>query len=64
MHDDAWADDVDLFFILTHGNHVAGNAILAYDININEWIGNSSNLAAGQQQIEWLLVYGCKTIDS
>jgi len=61
--DDDWADDVDLFFILTHGNNQDGNTILAYDININEWIGNSSNWRLGNDNIEWLLVYGCKTID-
>jgi hypothetical protein len=61
--DDDWADDVDLFFILTHGNNDAGNAILAYDININEWIGNSGNWRLGNVQSEWLLIYGCKTVD-
>jgi len=61
--DDQWADDVDLFFILTHGNNDEGNAILAYDININEWIGNSANWRLGNNNVEWLLIYGCKTID-
>jgi hypothetical protein len=61
--DDDWADDVDLFFILSHGNHDAGNAILAYDINVNEWIGNSGNWRLGNVQCEWLLIYGCKTVN-
>jgi hypothetical protein len=61
--DDQWADDVDLFFILTHGNNDSGNAILAYDVNINAWIGNSSNWRLGNSNVEWLLIYGCKTID-
>jgi hypothetical protein len=61
--DDDWADDVDLFFILTHGNNDAGNAILAYDIKINEWIGNSGNWRLGNVNCEWLLIYGCKTVD-
>jgi hypothetical protein len=61
--DDDWADDVDLFFILTHGNNSGGNAILGYDIKVNEWIGNSSTWRLGNDNIEWLLIYGCKTID-
>ncbi len=61
--DDAWADDVDLFFIFTHGNNDSGNTLLFYDININQWIGNSSTWQLGNNNIEWLLVYGCSTID-
>lgn len=61
--DDQWSDDVDLFFILTHGNNQDGNAILAYDVNLNEWIGNSSNWRAGNLNLEWLMIYGCKTVD-
>lgn len=38
--DDAWSDNVDAFFILTHGRHDAGHALLGYDIDIKEWIGN------------------------
>ena len=61
--DDDWVDDVDLFFILTHGNNVGGNAILAYNVNRNQWLANSSNWRLGNDSIEWLLVYGCKTVD-
>ena len=57
--DDAWSDNVDAFFILTHGNHEAGHALLAYDININAWIGNSVNWQLGNINCEWLFVFGC-----
>ena len=62
--DDAWSDNVDAFFILTHGNHEAGHALLAYDININEWIGNSVNWRLGNINCEWLFVFGCHTCRS
>jgi Family of unknown function (DUF6345) len=62
-NDDSWSDNVDLFFIYTHGNHASGNALLAYNVNINNWIGNSSTWHLGNIHIEWLLVYGCHTID-
>jgi hypothetical protein len=61
--DDDWSDDVDLFFILTHGNHSSGNALLAYNVNRNDWLGNSSQWRLGNDNIEWLLIYGCHTID-
>jgi len=32
--DDSWSDNVDLFFILTHGTNEGGNAKLAYNVNI------------------------------
>ena len=61
--DDNWADDVDLFFINTHGNNSGGNAILAYNVKRNEWIGNSSQWRLGNKNLEWLLIYGCHTVD-
>jgi hypothetical protein len=62
--DDQWADNVDLFFLLTHGNHDGNDAMLAYDIRINEWIGHSSTWKLGNNtQLEWLLIYGCKTVN-
>lgn len=61
--DDNWSDNVDLFFILTHGNNEEGDAVLAYDSNINAWIGDSGTWRLGNVNSEWLLIYGCKTVD-
>jgi hypothetical protein len=71
--DHQWADSADLFFILTHGRNDDGNAQLLYNIETNQWVGNSSTWKLGNQagvipfpfpnQLEWLLIYGCKTID-
>jgi hypothetical protein len=62
--DDDMADDVDLFFILTHGTHTDGNARLAYDIQRDDWIGSSADWRFGDNwNLEWLLIYGCQTID-
>jgi hypothetical protein len=61
--DNDWADNVDLFFLNTHGNHQSGNALIAYDVKINEWLGNSSRWRLGDNNIEWLLIYGCETVD-
>ena len=53
-----------LFFILTHGNNESGNALLAYNIKTNEWLGNSSTWKLGNNyNLEWLLIYGCETIN-
>jgi len=61
--DDSWSDDVDAFFIITHGTHDSGQALLAYDIKINEWIGSSATWRLGNVQCEWLFVFGCHTVD-
>lgn len=61
--DDDWADDVDLFFILTHGKNDAGNALLTYNVHHNAWLGNSARWNLGTDNLEWLLVYGCHTVD-
>jgi hypothetical protein len=62
--DNDWADDVSLFFILTHGNHTRGHAVLSYDIMRDRWFGSSQDWRFGDNwNLEWLLVYGCHTID-
>jgi Family of unknown function (DUF6345) len=62
--DSTYADEVDLFFILTHGNNVNGSSILGYNVKINEWIGNAATWQLGDTyNLEWLLIYGCKTVD-
>lgn len=62
--DSDWADDVDLFFIFTHGNHSDGHAMLAYDVERDRWIGTSEDWRFGDDwNLEWLLIYGCHTVE-
>jgi hypothetical protein len=62
--DDDWADAVDLFFINTHGGYWFSAAHLGYDIKINEWISTSDKWRFGDDfDLEWLLIYGCKTVN-
>src|SRR5262245_14308878 len=61
--DDDWSDAVDLFFLYTHGTTEEGVAKLAYNKKVNEWLTTSSTWRLGNISIEWLLVYGCHTVD-
>jgi hypothetical protein len=62
--DNEMADDVDLFFINTHGTHDGGHALLGYDVAHDNWIGSSADWRFGDNwNLEWLLIYGCHTID-
>ena len=62
--DNNWADTVDLFFILTHGNNLNGHTTLNYNVEKNRFLGDSSTWRLGNNNdCDWLLMYGCKTID-
>lgn len=61
--DNVYADDVDLFFLFTHGNHSGSTMYLAYDTNQDDWLGYSSDWHLGDRDLEWLALYACKTID-
>ena len=61
--DEDMADGVDLFYIDTHGRHDNGIMKLAYDANINKWIGESSDWKLGDNDLEWLVMYACSTIN-
>lgn len=58
------ADDVDLFWIETHGAHDgAGHTMLLYDVPAAAWLGNSAAWQPGEgRRHEWLMVYGCDTV--
>lgn len=60
--DDSWADSVDLFFIITHGNNDSGVGRLLYDVAHNNWRTHSSEWNLGNNNVEWLMMYACKTI--
>ena len=62
--DVSWADDVDLFFICTHGGFWDGRGHLAYDVAIDKWLGDQNDYRLGDNwNLEWLLVYGCDTVN-
>ena len=57
------ADNVDLFFIATHGKY-DGAAKLLYNSNVDKWIGTSAEWRLGDTcNLEWLLIFGCHSID-
>lgn len=64
--DDAnWVDNVDLFWIETHGSRTSdGQTTLFYDTPRNEWFTNSGNWRLGENwNAEWIMAYSCKTIN-
>lgn len=59
-----WVDDVDLFWIETHGNNDAGRPIMLYDVDRDSWLTNASGWELGEDwNAEWVLAYSCKTVD-
>ena len=59
------ADSVDLFFIITHGRYDNHETHLAFDIQKDDWVGSSGKWKFGENcNLEWLMIYGCHTIDS
>jgi hypothetical protein len=64
--DDAnYADNVDLFFIMTHGGHESdGQARMLYDTPQTQWRTWSGQWSLGENfNAEWVLAYSCKTVD-
>jgi hypothetical protein len=63
--DSSWVDNVDLFFIVTHGNHEPdGQARMLYDIPHTDWRTYSGLWQLGESwNAEWVLAYACKTVD-
>lgn len=63
--DDAhWVDDVDLFWIETHGNHENGQARLLYDTPRDNWRTYSGQWQLGEDwNAEWIMAYSCETVD-
>ena len=59
-----WSDNVDLFFINTHGGFWDDRGHLAYDVAADNWVGDQIDYRLGNNwNLEWLLVYGCDTIN-
>lgn len=62
--DDVYADTVDLFFIITHGGRSTGNTRLTFNTKENDWHSYETQWRLGDNwQLEWMMVYGCRTID-
>jgi hypothetical protein len=63
--DDNWVDDVDIFWIETHGNHTTdGQARLLYDTPHHNWRTFSGQWELGENwNLEWLMAYSCSTVD-
>ncbi|MBK8799387.1 MAG: hypothetical protein IPM07_25195 [Anaerolineales bacterium] len=62
--DNDYADNVDLFFIYTHGNHDSkGNIQLGYNVKKDKWLSNSAEWCLGEHQVEWVMAYACSTVD-
>jgi hypothetical protein len=60
-----WVDNVDLFWIETHGNHTAdGQARMLYDTARNQWRTFSGQWQLGENwNAEWVMAFSCKTVD-
>jgi hypothetical protein len=59
-----WVDDVDLFWIETHGNNDNGRPIMLYDVPRDQWLTNASTWQLGEDwNAEWVMAYSCHTID-
>ena len=63
--DDKWADDVDLFFIATHGNNDKDNnkPLLLYNVEKDAWWGNGIDWKLGNKGLKWLLLRSCSGIN-
>jgi hypothetical protein len=62
--DQKYADSVDLFLMISHGNYANHECEILFDTKVDDWIGHSSKWRFGDScNLEWLMIYGCQTID-
>ena len=63
--DRTYADNVDLFWIETHGGHEAnGQARMLYDTAQTGWRTYSGNWQLGENwNCEWVMAFSCETVD-
>ena len=63
-YDNYFADNVDLFFIGTHGNNYEGIIELLYNTKSGgDWIAYSDKWKLGDKKLRWLLMFACITLD-
>ena len=62
--DDKWADDVELFFISSHGGNdeETDNPTITYDIDKSDWEGNGVFWRLGNKSLKWLMLSTCSGI--
>lgn len=59
-----WAENVDIFFVWTHGSNDKTNAELFFNNKKNEWISNSKTWNLGDSNLlKWLVLIGCRQIN-
>jgi hypothetical protein len=60
-----WVDNVDLFWIETHGNRTAdGQARMLFDTKQKNWRTFSGTWQLGENwNAEWVMAYSCKTVN-
>ncbi len=60
-----WVDNVDIFWIETHGNHTGdGQALMLYDNPHTDWFTYSGQWELGENwNAEWIMAYSCSTVD-
>ena len=60
--DSSYADKADIFLLVTHGNNNGSAITLAYDCANGGWHSDSTKWKLGDQNLEWLALYACRTI--
>jgi len=60
--DSSYGDNVDLFFLCTHGNNSGSSVILAYDTAQQWWHSDTTKWKLGDRNLEWLALYACRTL--
>jgi Family of unknown function (DUF6345) len=60
-----YADNVNLFFIVSHGNRYPnGVGYVSFNTKFNEWNSDSRTWRLGDRcSCDWLMVYGCSLVD-
>jgi len=60
--DSSFADNVDLFFLATHGNNWGDSVRVFYDSTQEWWISDSTKWRLGNGDLEWIAFYSCDTL--
>lgn len=61
--DDNHADDVDLFFIYTHGNKYNDKPMLLYNVKKDDWLSYGIHWKLGNKRLKWLMLQSCSVIN-
>ena len=59
-----WVDNVDIFWIETHGNNNNGSPQMLYDTAHSQWRTFGTQWQLGEAtEAEWLMAYSCHTVN-